>query len=87
MKNHLLKSHVTILEYAKRKSVYPPSVYSAIEKGKIKVDYIGQSKTKMIDLSKYGGYKFGVHNPDKSTLQKWFDRNGKSLSANKKPKP
>lgn len=85
MKNHLLKSHVTIMDYSKLKNVYPNSVYTAIEKGKIKVDYVGLSMIKMIDFSKCGGYDFSVKNQDKSKLQKWFDRKGKSLSKNKKP--
>jgi len=77
MKRHLLKSHVTILDYAKRKQVYPISVYSAITTGKIKPDFIGQSMIKMIDLNKYGSFKFQIHNPDKEKLEKWFDRKGR----------
>jgi hypothetical protein len=77
MKRHLLKSHVTILDYSKRKQVYPTSVYSAIAAGKIKPDFIGQSMIKMIDLKKYGSFKFQIHNPDKEKLQKWFDRKGR----------
>jgi hypothetical protein len=82
MKQHLLKSHVTIMDYAKRKMVYPTSVYSAINAGKIKPDIIGQSRIKMIDLKKYGAYKFSVHNPDKALLIKWFERSGKKKQPN-----
>ena len=74
---HLLKSHVTIMDYAKHKMVYPTSVYSAIKAGKIKPDIIGLSRIKMIDLKIYGAYTFGLHNPDKEMLLKWFERKGK----------
>ncbi|MBN8786458.1 MAG: hypothetical protein J0I84_05160 [Terrimonas sp.] len=72
MKNHLLKSHEPILDFAFRKMVYPTSVYSAIAQGKIKPDFIGTTRTVMIDLRKYGEYKFQVRNPDKTALIKWF---------------
>jgi hypothetical protein len=74
---HLLKSHVTIMDYAKHKMVYPASVYSAIKAGKIMPDIIGLSRIKMIDLKIYGAYKFGLHSPDKEMLLKWFERKGK----------
>jgi len=74
---HLLKSHVTITDFAKHKMVYPTSVYSAINAGKIKPDIIGLSRIKMIDLKIYGAYKFELHNPDKEMLLKWFERKGK----------
>lgn len=72
MKNKITKSHVTIMEFAFRKMVYATSVYSAIEKGKIKPDYRGQKKVVMIDLRKYGDYNFQVRNPDKVALIKWY---------------
>lgn len=72
MKNHLLKSHEPILDFAFRKMVYPTSVYSAIAQGKIKPDFIGATRILMIDLRKYGAYKFQVRNPDKTALIKWF---------------
>ena len=78
MKRHFLKSHVTITDYAKRMQVYPASVYDAIRMGKIEPDYIGQSKIKMIDLKKYGSFEFQNRNPDKNTLNQWFDRKGKA---------
>lgn len=70
--NHLLKSHETIMDFAFRKRVYATSVYSAIEKGKIKPDVVGTSKVLMIDLRKYGAYKFQVRNPDKSAMIRWY---------------
>ena len=71
-KNHLLKSHETVTDFAFRKRVYLNSVYSAIEQGKIVPDVIGISKILMIDLRKYGSYRFQVRNPDKSALIRWF---------------
>jgi hypothetical protein len=85
MKRHLLKSHVTVMDYAKRKQVYPTSVYSAIQAGKIKPDFIGQSLIKMIDLKKYGSFKFQIHNPDKNTLNQWFKRKGRVKTDNNSP--
>jgi hypothetical protein len=74
---HLLKSHVTIMDYAKHKMVYPTSVYSAINAGKIKPDIIGLSRIKMIDLKIYGAYKFELHKADKALMIQWFERKGK----------
>ena len=74
---HLLKSHVTIMDYAKHKMVYPTSVYSAIKAGKIKPDIIGLSRIKIIDLKIYGAYKFGLHKADKALMIQWFERKGK----------
>lgn len=75
MENTITKSHIPILEFALLKMVYATSVYSAIEKGKIKPDYLelpnGERLT-FINLRKYGNYKFRVHNPDKTALIKWF---------------
>lgn len=80
MKRHLLKSHVSIFEYAERKLVYPASVYSAIKAGKIKPDYIGHAKIVLIDLKKYGSYQFGTHKGNtKETMKKWYARKGKPL--------
>lgn len=70
--NHLLKSHETIMDFAFRKRVYATSVYSAIEKGKIIPDVVGTSKVLMIDLRKYGAYKFQVRNSDKSAMIRWY---------------
>ena len=78
MKRHLLKSHITIMDYAKRKQVYPASVYDVIKAGKIKPDIIGQSRIKMIDLKKYGAYQFQQRNPDKNVLNEWYSRKGRS---------
>jgi hypothetical protein len=80
MKNHLLKSHVTIMDYAKRKKIYPASVYQAIKEGKIIPDIIGQSKIKMINLKKYGSFKFNKWSKGKEeqTLSNWFARKGKA---------
>lgn len=72
MKNKITKSHVTIMEFAFRKMVYTTSVYSAIEQGKIKPNFVGSRRMIMIDLRKYGSYKFQVRNPDKVTLIKWY---------------
>ena len=74
---HLLKSHVTITDFAKHKMVYPTSVYSAINAGKIKPDIIGLSRIKIIDLKIYGAYKFGLHKADKALMIQWFERKGK----------
>lgn len=40
MDNTITKSHIPILEFAFLKMVYATSVYLAIEKGKIKPDYL-----------------------------------------------
>jgi hypothetical protein len=77
MKRHLLKSHVTIMDYAKYKQVYPSRVYEAIRAGKIKPDKIGQSGIQMLDLKKYGSYQFSEKNVDKETLKQWFGRKGR----------
>ncbi len=66
------------MDYAKRKQVYPSSVYSAIKAGKIKPDVVGQSMIKMIDLKKYGSYRFQIHNVDKEALNLWFERKGRA---------
>jgi hypothetical protein len=84
MKRHLLKSHITITDYAKLKQVYPVSVYDAIRAGKIEPDVIVQSKVKMIDLKKYGSFEFQNHNPDKNTLNLWFERKGRSKANRNK---
>ncbi|WP_211322295.1 hypothetical protein [Sphingobacterium faecium] len=71
----ITKSHVPILEFAFLKMVYATSVYSAIEKGKIKPDYLdlpNGERLPFIDLRKYGNYKFRVHNPNKTALIKWY---------------
>lgn len=78
MKRHLLKSHVSIPDFALSKQVYPTSVYSAIAAGKIKPDFIGQAKIQMIDLRKYGKYKFQVRNADKTALNNWYRSIGKA---------
>lgn len=68
MENTITKSHIPILEFAFLKLVYATSVYSAIEKGKIKPDYLdlpNGDRLTFINLRKYGNYKFRVHNPDK----------------------
>lgn len=78
MKRHLLKSHVSIPDFALSKQVYPTSVYSAIAAGKIKPDLVGQSKIQMIDLRKYGRYKFQVRNSDKTALNNWYRSIGKA---------
>lgn len=85
--NHLLKSHDTVMDFAFRKRVYATSVYSAIEKGKIIPDIVGTSKTIMIDLRKYGAYKFQVRNPNKSAMIRWYISVGypiKGKKANRK---
>ena len=74
---HLLKSHVTITDFAKHKMVYPTSVYSAINAGKIKPDIIGLSRIKIIDLKIYGAYKFELQKVDKALMIQWFERKGK----------
>jgi len=74
---HLLKSHVTITDFAKHKMVYPTSVYSAINAGKIKPDIIGLSRIKIIDLKIYGAYKFELQKADKALMIQWFERKGK----------
>jgi hypothetical protein len=86
MKNHLLKSHVTIMDFARRKKVYPKSVYDAIKEGKIIPDLIGQSKIKMIDLKIYGAYKFNTWTKGKNekTLTNWFARQRKQHTINNK---
>ena len=78
MKRHLLKSHVSIPDFALSKQVYPTSVYSAIAAGKIKPDFIGKAKIQMIDLRKYGRYKFQIRNPDKTALNNWYKSIGKT---------
>lgn len=80
---HLLKSHETVTDFAFRKRVYLNSVYSAIEQGKIIPDVIGISKTLMIDLRKYGSYRFQVRNPDKSALIRWFLSTGYIIRGKK----
>lgn len=82
-KNHLLKSHETVMDFAFRKMVYATSVYSGIEKGKIIPDIVGTSKTQMIDLRKYGGYKFQVRNPDKSAMIRWYLSVGYEIKGKK----
>ena len=77
MKRHLLKSHVTITEYAKRKEIYPARVYEAIRAGKIIPDYIGQSGIRMLDLKKYDSYHFNEKNVAKETVRQWFERKGR----------
>ena len=71
--NHLLKSYETVMDFAFRKMVYATSVYSAIEKG----------KTVMIDLTKYGAYKFQVRNPDKSAMIRWYLSVGYEIKGKK----
>jgi len=73
MGKHLLKSYVTIVDYAERKKVYPQAVYKAIKAGKIIPDDIGLSRIRMIDLRIYGGFQFEVHNPDKTPLLNWYN--------------
>lgn len=82
-KNHLLRSHETVMDFAFRKMVYATSVYSAIEKGKIIPDVVGTNKTVMIDLKKYGGYKFQVRNPDKSAMIRWYQSVGYEIKGKK----
>ena len=72
MKSVITKSHVSVIEFAFRKMVYTNSVYSAIAQGKIKPDYAGERRALRIDLRKYGNYKFGVHNPDKAAMVRWY---------------
>ena len=71
---HLLKSHLSIVDYAEQKKVYPQAVYKAIKTGKIIPDLIGQSRIKMIDLKIYGNFQFEVHNPDKTPLINWYEK-------------
>lgn len=72
MKHQETKLLIPVMDFAFRKLVYATSVYSAIEKGKIKPDYVGAQKVVMIDIRKYGNYKFGVHNPNKAALIRWY---------------
>ena len=71
------------MDFAFRKMVYATSVYSGIEKGKIIPDIVGTSKTQMIDLRKYGGYKFQVRNPDKSAMIRWYLSVGYEIKGKK----
>ena len=80
---HFLKSYETVMDFAFRKMVYATSVYSAIEKGKIIPDVVGTSKTVMIDLTKYGAYKFQVRNPDKSAMIRWYLSVGYEIKGKK----
>ena len=74
---HLLKTHTTIMDYAKRRQVYPARVYEAINAGYIKTDLIGLVGITMIDLKKYGAYQFNEKKVSKQNVSKWFERKGK----------
>jgi len=74
---HLLKNHVTIMDFSKEKKVYPNSVYAAIKSGKITPDLVGKSGIKMIDLDKYRDFEFRINQPEKQTLHDWFARHGR----------
>lgn len=81
METHYLKSHMTVMDYAKYKMVYPTSVYSAIKAGKIIPDLVGHSKIKMIDLNIYRDYRFELHKADKTLMEEWFKRKGKKKGS------
>jgi hypothetical protein len=74
---HLLQSHTTIMDYAKRRQVFPARVYEAINAGYIKIDLIGLVGITMIDLKKYGTYQFNGKKVSKQAVDKWFERKGK----------
>lgn len=83
MKHQEKKLLIPVMDFAFRKLVYATSVYSAIEKGKIKPDYVGAQKVVMIDIRKYGNYKFRVHNPDKAALIRWYVSVGHPIRGEK----
>jgi hypothetical protein len=83
MKQQQTKLLIPVMEFAFRKLVYATSVYSAIEQGKIKPDYVGSQRIVMIDIKKYGNYKFRVHNPDKAALIRWYVSVGHKIKGEK----
>lgn len=62
--NHLLPTHLTIMEYAKKTGQSRTTIYNSIEDGKIIPDYVGESKSiPMIDFAKYKNVEFRKKSP------------------------